>query len=131
MAEQLRLTSVALMLYGAAALDYNALPTGAALDSLFARAAPGELQRQWALSNAPSVPFKPFSARYVQKALAAAVNWTARGAVTPVKNQGPHGYCGTFGRVASAEGQFALNAGRLVSFSEEMLVDCIGWDKDQ
>ena len=53
------------------------------------------------------------------------------GAVTPVKNQGPHGYCGTFGRVASAEGQFWRKRGALVSFSEEMLVDCIGWDKDQ
>jgi hypothetical protein len=40
-------------------------------------------------------------------------------------------YCGTFGRVGSAEGQFALKAGRLVSFSEEELCDCIGWDKDQ
>ena len=46
-----------------------------------------------------------FSAKYLSKALASPTNWTAKGAVTPVKNQGPHGYCGTFGRVASAEGQ--------------------------
>ena len=46
----------------------------------------------------------------------------------------PHstGYCGTFGRVAAAEGQFALRSGHgLRNFSEEELVDCIGWDKDQ
>ena len=39
--------------------------------------------------------------------------------------------CGTFGRVGSSEGQWALKGGGLTSFSEEMLVDCIGWDKDQ
>ena len=83
------------------------------------------------LCRRPTLPFKPFSAGYVKKALAEGANWTAKGAVTPVKNQGPHGYCGTFGRVGSAEGQFALKAGRLVSFSEEELCDCVGWDKDQ
>jgi len=78
-----------------------------------------------------AIPFQPFSEAYVAKALATPTNWTALGAVTPVKNQGPHGYCGTFGRVGSCEGQFFLKAGKLVSFSEEELVDCVGWDKDQ
>ena len=41
------------------------------------------------------------------------------------------GYCGTFGRVGSCEGQWALRGGGLTSFSEEELIDCIGWDKDQ
>ena len=55
-----------------------------------------------------------------------------KGAVTPAKDQGAHGYCGTFGRVGAAEGQYAIHSGhRLRNFSEEELVDCIGWDKDQ
>jgi len=101
-------------------------------ESVFMRAAPGALEREWALQGAPTLPFQPFSPAYVAKALAAnPMDWRTKNAVTPVKNQGPHGYCGTFGRVASAEGQFALKTGKLVSFSEEMLVDCIGWDEDQ
>lgn len=40
--------------------------------------------------------------------------------------------CGTFGRVGNAEGQWVLRGGgALTSFSEEELVDCIGWDQDQ
>jgi len=77
-------------------------------------------------------PFKPFSAAYVKQALSESVDWLKNGAVTPAKDQGGHGYCGTFGRVASAEGQYALRSGLgLKNFSEEELVDCIGYDKDQ
>lgn len=42
-------------------------------------------------------------------------------------NTHPKGFCGTFGRVGSAEGQWALRSGKgLTSFSEQMLIDCIG-----
>ena len=76
-------------------------------------------------------PFRPFSAAYVARALAATVDWRAAGAVTPAKDQGATGTCGTFGRVAAAEGQFARHQRALHNFSEEMLYDCIGWDLDQ
>ena len=79
-----------------------------------------------------SYPFKPFSELTVKAALAASVDWVKKGAVTPAKDQGSQGYCGTFGRVAAAEGQYALRSSHpLSNFSEEMLVDCIGWDLDQ
>jgi hypothetical protein len=96
-------------------------PLGA-LEAEFARQAGGD-----------SYPFKPFSSKFVERALATGVDWVAKGAVTPAKDQGAHGYCGTFGRVAAAEGQFALSDSMhgLRNFSEEMLVDCVGWDKDQ
>ena len=79
-----------------------------------------------------SYPFTPFSEAYVRRALSEPIDWIAKGAVTPAKDQGPHGYCGTFGRVAAAEGQYALRSGHpLANFSEEELVDCIGWRNNQ
>ena len=96
------------------------------------QAAPGALEAEFALNARDAYPFKPFSDAYVKTALAAGADWVAKGAVTPAKDQGAHGYCGTFGRVAAAEGQYALRAGHgLRNFSEEELIDCIGWDKDQ
>ena len=93
---------------------------------------PGQLQKEFERVLHDSFPFKPFSAAYVKMAMADPKNWTALGLVTPVKDQGPHGYCGTFGRVGAAEGQFAKQGGGpLTSFSEEEMVDCIGWDNDQ
>jgi len=79
-----------------------------------------------------SYPFQKFPGEFVKEALNSSVDWRTKGAVTPAKDQGAHGYCGTFGRVAAAEGQYALRSNRgLRNFSEEELVDCIGWDKDQ
>jgi hypothetical protein len=41
-------------------------------------------------------------------------------------------YCGTFGRTCAFEGQYAIHSGHgLRNFSEEQLVECIGWTKDQ
>jgi len=68
--------------------------------------------------------FQPFSAAYVEKALFEGVDWTLdpRHIVTSVKDQGPHGYCGTFGRLATAEGQYALHSGHLArNFSVEQV----------
>jgi len=79
-------------------------------------------------------PFKPFPREYVQQALKKGIDWSLdpRGIVTPVKNQGPHGYCGTFGRIQNAEGQYALHSGHPAqSLSVEQLVDCVGWARDQ
>jgi cathepsin L len=95
---------------------------------------PGQLEAEFALqlSGGSNYPFKPFSAEYVAKALKTETDWRTKGLVTPAKDQGAHGYCGTFGRVAAAEGQFAMRSQHgLRNFSEEELVDCIGWDKDQ
>jgi hypothetical protein len=79
-----------------------AATSGALLDKAFPRAPPGAIELEEAVQSAPHIPFKPFSAAYVSMALATPTNWTALGAVTPIKNQGPHGYCGTFGRVGTA-----------------------------
>jgi len=67
-------------------------------------------------------PVKIFS----EENLASSVDWTTKGAVTPVKNQGQCGSCWAFSTTGATEGAMQIATGKLQSYSEQELVDCAG-----
>ncbi|KAL0345063.1 UNVERIFIED_CONTAM: Senescence-specific cysteine protease SAG39 [Sesamum radiatum] len=68
---------------------------------------------------------KVSSFRYANvSAVPASMDWRQKGAVTGVKDQGQCGCCWAFSAVAATEGINQLTTGKLISLSEQELVDC-------
>eukprot|EP01132_Coremiostelium_polycephalum_P009931 gene9931-12177_t len=56
--------------------------------------------------------------------LPSTVDWRNQNCVTPVKDQGVCGSCWTFGSTGSLEGTYCAKHSKLISLSEQQLVDC-------
>lgn len=52
------------------------------------------------------------------------VDWREKGIVNAVKDQGQCGSCWAFGTIQACESAYALSTGKLLSCSEQNLVDC-------
>jgi C1A family cysteine protease len=52
------------------------------------------------------------------------IDWTEMGAVSPVKDQGQCGSCWSFSATGALEGAYAIKSGKIISLSEQQLVDC-------
>lgn len=62
--------------------------------------------------------------KYTGASLPDSIDWTEKGAVTPVKNQKNCGGCWAFATTGALEGAWQIASGNLLVFSEEQFFDC-------
>jgi cathepsin L len=65
-----------------------------------------------------------FEASTLNSSLPVSFDWREHNAVTPLKDQGQCGSCWSFSATGAMEGAWAIKTGKLVSLSEQQLIDC-------
>jgi len=95
--------------------------------TIFADLSPREFKEKYLglrkdLHQENSIPMRMASIPNIK--LPTSFDWRDHNAVTPVKNQGACGSCWAFAVAGNLEGQNAIKHGKLVSLSEQELVDC-------
>lgn len=81
----------------------------------------------YSMSNHSSEDDDPRVTRYVPDSnyqIPESIDWRSQSAVTPIKDQGDCGSSYAFSTTGSIEGAVALGYGRLVSLSEQNIIDC-------
>ncbi|KAA8515122.1 hypothetical protein F0562_018301 [Nyssa sinensis] len=87
------------------------------------RASRNGYRRQYSSQAMPTA--KPKNFRYANvTAVPTTMDWRKKGAVTAVKDQGQCGCCWAFSAVAAMEGITQIKTSKLISLSEQELVDC-------
>jgi len=85
-----------------------------------------QLSRRQFMPTINPVPpqYNPYTQTVPVSDLPASINWTAKGAVNPVQNQGQCGDCWSFSACGALEGQYFLTTGQSAIMSEQNLLDC-------
>merc|ERR1719262_285650 len=90
----------------------------------FADSSPDEKMRRFGLAlSSDLLEHVPFGPR-LNHTLASSLDWVQKGAVNPIKNQGSCGSCWAFSTACNLEGTGFVSSGKLVSVSEQNIVDC-------
>jgi len=103
----------------------NSLKTGATYGvNKFADLSEEEFRTKY-LTVMPLGDWQPANhAKVAPRAIPTSFDWRTLGAVTEVKNQGQCGSCWAFSTTGNLEGQYFIKNKKLLSFSEQQLVDC-------